>query len=131
MSDTQHSTTTVEHPNADVIAGLRQAAAWLAQHPELPPAAWSNLCFGYDITDDARGRLAQLAAALGEDAIEDRSYGRIEIQARFGAVRVFAGAAKQALVSPPVALPEPEPIVIKRTEPPVTPEEDEAFGAAV
>lgn len=132
MSSTPHSTSTVEqsHPNADVISGLRDAADWLAEHPELPPAYYASISFRSSYAAaNAREDLAALAEALGENAAEAQSGAEVLISGTFGPVRVSAAAQVAALAGVPV-MPAYEPI-IKRAEIPVTPEEDEAWGAAV
>ena len=132
-TEQQHNgSTAVEHPNADLISGLREVVDWLEQHPELPHAAWASLCFGYEIKRDARERLTQLAEALGERAKEDRNFDRISLGSMFGGPRglnVFATAKKRDLVHE-TPLPEPEPILKPKADVPVTAEEDEAWGAA-
>lgn len=130
MDAEQSSSSTIieqTHPNADLISGLRECADWLEQHPELPSASYGNVCFGYAIHQDARARLTALAEALGGRATERRHEGRVTIQGEFGDLNVYAGAKVEALVDAP-PLPDPEPI-IKRSDIPVTPEEDDAWSA--
>ena len=120
MSSTLHSKTVIEHPNADVIAGLRQAAAWLAQHPELPKVYYASISFGSGLSgDDARARLTQFAEALGDRATENpRDHmGDVEISAAFGGVRVYASASRTALAANVPPPPPPyEPIITVEPE---------------
>ena len=104
-------------PNADLIAGLRDAADWLELHPELPRAnwAWASISFGHGITTmNARERLTQFAAALGDRAKEHvTDYGggkTVTIDGRFGPLVVSAEAKAAALVQAP-PIPAHEPIL--------------------
>lgn len=101
-----------EHPSQATIDGLREVADWLEQHPELATVAHATVSFGYGIERNARARLTELAAALGERATESRWHDSVTISGRFaGEVRVSADAKKRALIDDAPPLPEPEAIV--------------------
>jgi hypothetical protein len=111
------STAVIEtrHPNAATIQGLREAADWLEQHPELPEACYTSIALrsSYNRRESAREELTAMAAALGARAIEKpgASPGEITIEGGFRAVRVYGSAHIQDLrdEAPPVV--EYEPII--------------------
>lgn len=110
----------VENPNADTIAGLREAADWLEQHPELQPMWHGYLLFRNQFdTSLAREQLECFAAALGDRAVEELRGRDVEIRGAFGPVKIAAAASVQALgvQPPPAPAPEYEPILKPQAEP--------------
>lgn len=110
----------VVNPNAAVIAGLREVADLLEQHPELPAVWWASLSlrerYAKAARDRARDELTAVAAAFGDRAVETRQGSDISIEARFsGDVRLHADADINDLRDEP-PLPEYDPIIAHAAE---------------
>lgn len=112
----------VENPNAEVIAGLREAADFLEQHPEMPAARYAWVVLrdrGYGASDPtAREELSAIADALGDRAEERESAGTVRIRGTFsGGVHVDGEAEVRHLLPSPPPAPEYEPIIKRAPEP--------------
>lgn len=109
------STADNTHPNLETIRGLREAADWLEQHPELRPAHFAAISFRSSyMRENAREDLTALAVALGEGATEKPVTGsssEVCIEGCFGNVRVSANALIQDLRDEAPVEPEYEPIL--------------------
>lgn len=96
-------TPAVQSGNHEVAVGLRELAAFLDAHPELPHARYAAVSLRHG-SEDCRGRetLEQLAGVLGDRAVERELYGRVEIVGEFGPVTLRAAAdiAELADVAP-------------------------------
>jgi hypothetical protein len=99
--------------NLEVAAGLRNLAAFLEDHPELPSARWASVSLrAVRDGQPARQTLELIADALGEAASERRILGGdVEIFGDFGPCRLRASASVQELADlPPDQMPY-EPII--------------------
>jgi hypothetical protein len=110
------SVTQSTHPNATTIEGLREVAAWLEQHPELPAAHYAAVSFrSAYAAANAREDLTALAVALGDRANESVYNGEATISARFAdTVRVSATAKVADLGPEPASEPPPYVPIIQR-----------------
>lgn len=80
------------NPNADTIAGLREAIDFLEQHPELP-VSFASVHIDVPYGPEARQRLEQTARALGATATERVSSGDVVIESDFaGKAHIYARA---------------------------------------
>ncbi len=100
-------------PNAEVAAGLRDLAAFLDSHPELPAARWASVSLrAVNDRQPARETLELVARALGGRAAERRTYGGdVEIVGKFGPCALKASASVAELRLPEPAPLEYEPII--------------------
>lgn len=99
--------------NAEVAAGLRELAAFLERHPELPAARFA--CVSLRAARDgqpARETLELAASVLGARATEERLFaGDVSITAKFGPVALRASASIAELAdTPPDQIPY-QPII--------------------
>ena len=103
----------LQHPHAATIQGLRDTAAWLALHPELPAVYHASVSFGWNISTEARHKLTLVAEALCDRAEENRNtgYGEVTIRGEFGPVTVSANAKNRDLLDAPLPEPIPAPII--------------------
>lgn len=105
-----------ENPNVDLVAGLRDLADFLEQHPSLPPVratAWvPEHRWSEAARANARADLTAVAEALGERATEKQTRSSVIIEGAFGPIGLRAEAQigdLRTVVPPPV--PEYEPII--------------------
>lgn len=77
----------------ELIKGLYQLAAWVAEHRELPlPAVDAHVFAGIGAWDDTCAVVDRIAAALGAEA-EDRGTD-YRVQSRLGPVKVWSASLR-------------------------------------
>jgi hypothetical protein len=83
----------VPRERAELIRGLFELAAFVADHPEVPvPGVQASVYTG---TGGWRAKCAvvdQLADAIGMSAVDDPEKGLYQVETRFGSVRLYSTA---------------------------------------
>jgi len=83
----------VPRERAELIRGLFELAAFVADHPELPvPGVQASVYTGTGGWQAECGVVDQVAAALGESAVDRPDRGLYQVEAYFGSVRVCSVA---------------------------------------
>lgn len=78
---------------AELIRGLFELAAFVADHPDLPlPGVQAAFYTGRDSWLAQRAVVDRVAVALGRDAADEPENGRYTVEAGFGPVRVYSTA---------------------------------------
>jgi hypothetical protein len=86
----------------DVIRGLRQLAAFIEQHPNLPAPMYSSTSIWLPHGFDAEATIA-VAAELAPAELSTNTPGSVDV------VRLFAGAVRLTMHLPESVIVKPEP----------------------
>lgn len=135
-----HSSTAVEQEapvvpldagaaNLELAESLREVAHWVELHAGDLPTLRASLAIAV-FGERARDVLTAVGEALGDRAEESvNDNGHIEVGGHFGPVHVYAWTTPSSLggVEVPRPVPAYDPVLAPAADPPVTPQEDEAW----
>jgi len=83
----------VPSDRAALIRGLFELAAFVADHPELPlPDVQASISTGTSSWQSKRAAVDQVAALLGETAVDYPEFELYEVEALFGPIRFYSVA---------------------------------------